>query len=1071
MLNACFRLHLPFLTSNITHRCAKLPKPIISRTNRTNLLAQKALSQNPAVPRQRNCSSMVSWKPTWENEFLGLTTQEMNEAPFNLTTEMHRCFLEGDIQKIQEIKKKITRFLPIYFKECAQPNRIVFGQLMRDGTKELWLELFEIFVGKFGKDPDKLKTISEYLTDFRDLGLKNEEIFKALNFTDHELFEAALIFAEKNPDFVSKNLKKFALDEENKLFEIAKTIVKKGHIEYLQNFVQAGLRSPEKIVKIVLMGIRESYDIPDKVIKNIKDWGLNEDQLYEIANRAATLRSSISYSISDYQAAGLKNSEKLYQLALIEAVNYPYKLSNSLDDYGFIEEEKLFDIARILANRGILFCYIMQYVQAGLKDPEKLFELALIDVAKNSNAIIGMKNYNVGEEAKLFPIAKILSGKGALAQSIKIFRDAGLNDPDLLYRLALMEAKNNFESLSKHLSGFGIREPDKLFWIARTAAYNGSKLSGQIEYFVTAGLKNPEMLFDLAQIILEIEGIDALFQCTESLLEGGLTHDGFIKITKKIEINPFYSIPWLYLNENLKQGTQGEAASESFDYTRYIEKIKLYAKVIWKGNLRLEEELDTIAKTPNLFVKKALLFWMIKFLPSYQNLNLTPEQHLEIKPLINNLLRYPDPAMRDNLSQLVYKLAKPEFFQGWKSLKNTLKTTADNKKKYSLLPHLLLAELYSTEPDVCKFVIERFFSCPASDKGESKRSLVNFLNYLTQDAILSPTEKIQILNTIFQDKYFNLVKLQAEIPPEQKGGMLSKKDAEVLRSAHFEKILKTMRIVEDLLTFEQHDQLKQISDIDAFSGVMEKLFVKEFGSKINHFTDKYMQTFGTFRQKNAVLTYLGRLKTLPSPKKEEALNLLNSFVAQVLNGAFKEMRYDLSKNSHLKRFFGNDIALLEKWKKGESLSANYFKVEGTSTNPMKGAVNLGSLKASEPQKARKNWEEKIVVDSDDPCDLLLMGTEVRSCLSVDGDPAFNADLLEYLLDGGIRLIAVKNPSGTIKGRCLLYISDKQGKVALIQGRMYPSRMDAETEQLLNRMCLMRAEDLGLSLVDEDGFRL
>ena len=71
-----------------------------------------------------------------------------------------------------------------------------------------------------------------------------------------------------------------------------------------------------------------------------------------------------------------------------------------------------------------------------------------------------------------------------------------------------------------------------------------------------------------------------------------------------------------------------------------------------------------------------------------------------------------------------------------------------------------------------------------------------------------------------------------------------------------------------------------------------------------------------------------------------------------------------------------------------------------------------------------------IIDTDDPNDLLLMGTEVStSCMHVGDDRKPNKALLAYIMDGKNRIVAIKNSSGKIMARTAirLLINEKKGE--------------------------------------------
>ena len=136
----------------------------------------------------------------------------------------------------------------------------------------------------------------------------------------------------------------------------------------------------------------------------------------------------------------------------------------------------------------------------------------------------------------------------------------------------------------------------------------------------------------------------------------------------------------------------------------------------------------------------------------------------------------------------------------------------------------------------------------------------------------------------------------------------------------------------------------------------------------------------------------------------------------------------------------------------EALSPFYKDIED--------AIKL--IDSSDPSEQ----ETYKVIDSDEPNDFLLMGTEVlNSCQNVNGSASLNVGVLGYALDGKHRLALVCDPSGKIVARSVLrLLIDAHGKPVIFQERMYVADANPEYLTLLRKMALKKAKDLGVPLV-------
>jgi len=318
------------------------------------------------------------------------------------------------------------------------------------------------------------------------------------------------------------------------------------------------------------------------------------------------------------------------------------------------------------------------------------------------------------------------------------------------------------------------------------------------------------------------------------------------------------------------------------------------------------------------------------------------------------------------------------------------------------------------------------------------------------------------------------------------------------------------------LSLYEVDLLKAVARGEkAFDETIGEAFSKGFGMEaIPQFRERYAASFGTFRDSRALATYYAKMRTLLGEERKDTLEALRLYIAEVLDGTFHEKRYENS--SHLARLFFEREELKRLWMEGasEEVELTQERVEGNvdyaalldsklqdghlplemsaSVKEQLQAVReegkdalvqlrsaLEKLKPS-PELLHdvKGWirfEESgmvlsgkfLLVDTDDPCDLLLMGTEVEgSCQRVDADTDFGKGLVGTLLDGKIRLLALKDrEDGKIVARLLIRLMEVKGEAipALLMEPIYPDITDPRVKELLLDFAERRAEALGLPL--------
>jgi ankyrin repeat protein len=143
---------------------------------------------------------------------------------------------------------------------------------------------------------------------------------------------------------------------------------------------------------------------------------------------------------------------------------------------------------------------------------------------------------------------------------------------------------------------------------------------------------------------------------------------------------------------------------------------------------------------------------------------------------------------------------------------------------------------------------------------------------------------------------------------------------------------------------------------------------------------------------------------------------------------------------------------------------NFF-VDTEFSNDLKGLL---TTHLASPKKT----SAYTVCDTDDPQDIILMGQEIQaSCQRLGGDAHLNCGLLGPLLDGKYRIIAVKDTGGKLVARCLLKLLwDKELKrPVLFQERLYVNGHCNGHAEALNKMCLLKAQEMNITLLNKKYF--
>jgi hypothetical protein len=231
------------------------------------------------------------------------------------------------------------------------------------------------------------------------------------------------------------------------------------------------------------------------------------------------------------------------------------------------------------------------------------------------------------------------------------------------------------------------------------------------------------------------------------------------------------------------------------------------------------------------------------------------------------------------------------------------------------------------------------------------------------------------------------------------------------RKSEFTRIIKELLVFSNVLAmFGQEELLNCLSENRNYQTLLQDHFCRLFDvSKVEDLNTKYFNTFAQFRDKNAIYSYLKSINSLNSDHKVKVKKAFSNYIVAVLNGTFEKLRYSSENSPHLQKINEKFPDLLNEWEKINSI-------------------------------AEKSVDKYRVKMSHDPCDLLLIGTEVNhSCQSINREPHLNKCLVSYLINGDIQAIVAKQEgSDKIKARCMLRImwDDVNQKPVLLLEALY-----------------------------------
>ena len=121
-------------------------------------------------------------------------------------------------------------------------------------------------------------------------------------------------------------------------------------------------------------------------------------------------------------------------------------------------------------------------------------------------------------------------------------------------------------------------------------------------------------------------------------------------------------------------------------------------------------------------------------------------------------------------------------------------------------------------------------------------------------------------------------------------------------------------LVVDILNFKGEAYLREIANIQSLKSAVEKLFADKCKVQLDNFTALYQNTVGTWRSKEALLTYAGKHIANPA-----VLPYFQAFLTAVLKDNFQTIRYATDKNPHLAEIEKHNPEIFKNWKLSEAL--------------------------------------------------------------------------------------------------------------------------------------------------------
>ncbi len=817
----------------------------------------------------------------------------------------------------------------------------------------------------------------------------------------------------------------------------------------------------------------------------------------EVAKIAAEKSgSSISLHIQKYS---ITDQSALVEIAKIAAAQNSGRLSEYIQNYAITDQVALVEIAKIAAakNARELSIYIQKY---GIKEESSLVEIAKVAAAESGWRLsFHIENYEIRNQTDLIEIAKIAAAKDGRGVS-QCIQNYGIKEESSLVEIAKVAAAESGWGVSVYIQKYGITAPAALVEIAKIAAeQNGRKVSlyiqkygiiDQIElldiFFI--GARDRQMI-DCRNFLIKKTETENLYpslllfqdRALDDLEIEAFIHSVDSSIFKKIGEELAREKNILVRDETLRclalvclgcqlkevplvnQGEGEKLIKGLLALRNPTMRRAMVSDVVeaLKEDTALNKWKDLRAQS-TVNSKHALPLMLLASLVEsdhYQKIGAT-FKHRDFKEIsrINGLLRCLVMLSKNKtlsleekeliVTRLLFGGENPSPKKVYQSALMVLECLSFGKEqeiKEIEDPSLLLGILE-------REFIERFGLTHTDDF--FARFLKFQESFRAKDAIVTYAATLEKLP--LHEKELCKPVLQSYVQGIFDGSFKDRR-YEKENNPHLQEVFKDPALEEEWKKgaeyslgpfLRQHKGfLKQDKPIDFRAFFIEKIM------RDSHFP-KYSISYVRDVLENSISLEESLQKIKEAIKSSGNFDELANFGLQ--EKMLQLMEPGISSQDAI-RIFQSLI---------NSLSKSDPKVELISD--LEG--NLATLKAFVTKRSQQFYEDWKVVDTDDPALLLVLGSEVSgSCQKVDGDPDLSKCLLDYLMDGKNRALAVVNANGEIQAKCVLRVlwDKKNSSPILFQERIYSrAQCPRQIADVLNQVCLKRAKELNLTFVSE-----
>ena len=471
----------------------------------------------------------------------------------------------------------------------------------------------------------------------------------------------------------------------------------------------------------------------------------------------------------------------------------------------------------------------------------------------------------------------------------KYFRNFDILNPRMRTEIARLCAQQNGGGTAEHIKNFEIKDILVLYLIAQDCAEQDG--GGTAKYFTNFGNLNPYDKGRLAVLCAKQNGpYTAYYISNFCISDPAVELEVFYECVMSNPISLFYTSRFSFRPDEFERLSYMIDVFKSNEPEEHIRKILFFEidQLIKKLPEKYQEALMKISQEAFVLpphTQNPMALWLLASVLTMKRLTLDTIEWIFHQEIWSELALLRDPQLRVMLSRGLYELSACRLSrETWEPFLSSMSTRKGGQRGLMLL----VIPLRSLQK-----------------KGVEKELLVKFASALeyyqkqnnTQLRSVYPIRNIvHTLQAVASSDAYSVQKKSAAVKIIHWGGEVE--------------ILKNIMTVKGLL------QLKDLEWPTAgvcihslFRNSLKKVIPMENCQGIE--SDKFQEIFGSCRHPDGLLTYAAGLKSL---EELQVMKCLGMYLGNVLEGTFKEKRYETKRNPHLFKIVNYNPELLKLWK-------------------------------------------------------------------------------------------------------------------------------------------------------------